>query len=193
MNQAATWVRIWPSWNLVPLATSMSSAAPSRVRQCLPAGAPSGSGEFEEHGQRGLPGAVAFGATVTQADGGEGRFDRVRGSHMLPVFGGEVVEGHEYVAVFLQAVGRFEIFGRVVLQEIVKGFDRFRASLHYATVAALKHTDEVHIRSMSHGLESVDRIGDRLYELVVYPPSYVSDAELISRIKRVASRLGTKS
>ena len=32
-------------------------------------GAPSGSGEFEEHGQCGLPGAVAFGATMTQADG----------------------------------------------------------------------------------------------------------------------------
>ena len=44
-------------------------------------GAPSGSDEFEEHGQRGLPGAVACGAAVTQADGGEGRFDRVRGSH----------------------------------------------------------------------------------------------------------------
>ena len=58
-----------------------------------------GLGEFEEHGQRGLPGAVAFGATVTQADGREGGFNRVRGSHMLPVFGGEVVEGQEHVAV----------------------------------------------------------------------------------------------
>ena len=37
VNQAATWVRIWPSWNLVSLATSMSSSAPSRVRQCLAA------------------------------------------------------------------------------------------------------------------------------------------------------------
>ena len=128
VNQAATWVRIWPSWNLVSLATSMSSSAPSRVRQCLAAGAPSGSGEFEEHGQRGLSRAVAFGATVTQADRGEGRFNRVRGSHMLPVFGGEVVVGQEHVAVFLQAVGRFGRLGRVVLQEMIKGFDRFRPS-----------------------------------------------------------------
>ena len=75
-------------------------------------GAPSGSGELEEHGQRGRSGAVAFGAAMTQADGGEGRFDRVRGSHMLPVFGREVVEGQEHVAAFLQAVGRFGTLSR---------------------------------------------------------------------------------
>ena len=116
VNQAATWVRIWPSWNLVSLATTMSSSAPSRVRQCLAAGAPSGSGEFEEHGQRGLPGAVAFGATVTQADGGEGRFDRVRGSHRLTGFVGAVGSGREHVAVLLRSFGRLWRFCGVVLQ-----------------------------------------------------------------------------
>ncbi len=33
VNQAATLVRIWPSWKVMSLATSMSKAAPSRVRQ----------------------------------------------------------------------------------------------------------------------------------------------------------------
>lgn len=33
VNQAATWVRIWPSWNLVCLATSTSHWAPSSTRQ----------------------------------------------------------------------------------------------------------------------------------------------------------------
>ena len=110
--------------------------------------APSGSGEFEEYGQRGLPGAVAFGVTMTQADGRESRFNRVRGSHMLPMFGGEVVEGQEHFAVLLQAVGRFGIFGRVVLQEVVKGFDRFRASRSHPDLVQLgellsKVVDEV--------------------------------------------------
>ena len=39
-----------------------------------------GLGELEEHRQRGLACAVAFGTAVTQADGREGGFDRVRGS-----------------------------------------------------------------------------------------------------------------
>ena len=67
----------------------MSRSAPST----FDGEAPSGSGEFDEHDQLGLPDAVAFGETVTQADGGEGRFERIRGSYVLPVFGGEVVEG----------------------------------------------------------------------------------------------------
>lgn len=83
-----------------------------------------GLGELEEHDQRGLPRVVALRAAVTQANGRERRFDWVRGSQVSPVFGGEVVEGQEFVAVLLQTNGRLGIFRRVVLQEVVEGFDR---------------------------------------------------------------------
>ena len=54
------------------------------------------------------------------ADRRERALDRVRCSQVLPVFGGEVVEGEQRVAVFGQAIGRLFEFQRVALDEGVE-------------------------------------------------------------------------
>lgn len=62
-----------------------------------------GLAELDEHRQRGHLGAVALGAAVREADGRECGFNRVRGSQVLLVFGGEFVKRVQLIAVFLEA------------------------------------------------------------------------------------------
>ena len=60
-------------------------------------------------------------ATMTQADCGEGGFDRVGCSQVRPVLGREVVERQQHITVFRQALTRRWIFRFVFFQEVVEG------------------------------------------------------------------------
>jgi hypothetical protein len=55
------------------------------------------------------------------AHGGEGAFDRVRRSDVLPVFGGEVVEGEQLGAILDQLGHRLVVFHAVGLDEEIEG------------------------------------------------------------------------
>ena len=65
--------------------------------------------------------ATAFGFSLPQSYRGEGRFDWVGGSEMLPVLGWEVVECQEYVTIFLEALAGSVVLRAVLFQEVVEG------------------------------------------------------------------------
>src|SRR5215212_11694751 len=76
------------------------------LRAVQPAPVPLGRlGELEHHGQGGLTRQAALGLVGPQPDGSEGAFDRVAGPDVLPVLGGEVVEGEQALTVLAQADG----------------------------------------------------------------------------------------
>jgi hypothetical protein len=54
-----------------------------------------GVGQLEDHGERGLVREAAFRSDGPMPHGREGAFDRVGRSQVLPVLGGEVVEGEQ--------------------------------------------------------------------------------------------------
>ena len=58
---------------------------------------------------------------MPQANRGERRLDRVGGSQVLPVFGREVIERQQLVAILCQAFGRLGVFRLIVFQEGVEG------------------------------------------------------------------------
>ncbi len=76
----------------------------------------------------GISRAAAFGAAVSQANGGERRFDRVGRSQVRPVPGREVVEREQHVAVLSQTLARRRALGVVLHQEVVEGVVRGLAS-----------------------------------------------------------------
>jgi hypothetical protein len=65
-----------------------------------------GLGEFEDHGERGLVGETSLGAHRAVADRRERAFDDVGRSQMLPMLGGEVVEGEQRLTILDQALLR---------------------------------------------------------------------------------------
>ena len=73
------------------------------------------------HRQRRLAAEAAFGLGGSVPDGGEGAFDRVRRSDVLPVLGREVVEGEQISAVLGQAFDGTVIFHAVSLDEEIEG------------------------------------------------------------------------
>ena len=60
-----------------------------------------GLSELEHHGQAGSSSAASLGPAVAQPNGGERRFDGVGRPQVLPVFGREVIEGQQHVAILL--------------------------------------------------------------------------------------------
>ena len=79
-------------------------------------------GKFENHRQSSSTGTAAFGSLRAVADGRESRFDRVGGSDVDPVLGGEVVEGEQHIFVIAQTgAGSWELWF-VQLEEVITGF-----------------------------------------------------------------------
>src|SRR5215471_11792861 len=76
--------------------------------------------ELEDHGERGLVRKAALRANGAMAHRRERALDRVRRPQMLPVLGGEIVEGEQRVAIFLQTGGGLRVFRRVALDEGVE-------------------------------------------------------------------------
>ena len=66
--------------------------------------------ELEHHGERRLVRQAALRADRAVPHGGEGALDRVRGPQVFPVFGREVVEGEQGMAILRQAArGLFSV------------------------------------------------------------------------------------
>ena len=83
---------------------------------------------------------------------------------MLPVFGGEVVEGEQRVSVLGQAIGGLVVFGLVLGKETIEGF--------LGIVAPLGHPDFSEIR-LGPGL-------NRLWEFVEDVHRFVNPASLMA-------------
>ena len=66
--------------------------------------------ELEHHGERRLIREAALRADCAVAHGGKGALDRVRGPQVFPVFGGEVVECEQGLAILCQALGGLIVF-----------------------------------------------------------------------------------
>ena len=62
-----------------------------------------GFGEFEDHGERGFVGETSLGSHRAVADRCERAFDDVGRAQMLPVLGGEVVEGEQRLTILDQS------------------------------------------------------------------------------------------
>ena len=75
-------------------------------------------GELEDHGERRLVRETSLRAHGSMAHGREGAFDGVRGSQVLPMLGGEVVERQQRLAVpggsafFAPSVRRYDANAR---------------------------------------------------------------------------------
>ena len=80
-------------------------------------------GQLEGHGQGGDARATALGLSGAVAHGTEGRFERVGGANVPPVFGGESVEGKLHLLVFGQALTGGRILGLIAVDELVVGFE----------------------------------------------------------------------
>lgn len=76
--------------------------------------------EFKHHRQGSDPAAAPFGATMPQANGGEGGLDRIGRPQVPPVLGREVVKRLQHVSVFRQTLRGLGILGLVGLHEGVK-------------------------------------------------------------------------
>src|SRR6056297_251576 len=57
---------------------------------------------------------------MTEANRGEGRFNRVARSEMAPVLGREVVERQQHFSVLLQALTSLRVLGFVLLHEFIE-------------------------------------------------------------------------
>src|SRR3954471_6704072 len=68
-----------------------------------------GLGQLEDHGERGLVRQAALRAHRAMADRHERALHWVRGPSVLPVLGGEVVEGEQRVAVLHEARDRLVV------------------------------------------------------------------------------------
>lgn len=58
--------------------------------------------QLVDHGQAGHSAAAALGFLGSQTHGGERTLDRIGRTHVLPVFGGEIAEGQEHVAILVR-------------------------------------------------------------------------------------------
>ena len=77
-----------------------------------------GFGELEDHRQRGLVRETSLRAHGAVTHGRERALDDVRRAQMLPVFGGEVVEGEQRLAILDQALGRLVVFDACVYRKL---------------------------------------------------------------------------
>ena len=66
--------------------------------------------ELEDHGKRGFVREAALRANGAVAHRRERALDRVRCPQMHPVLGGEITEGEQRVAIFLQTGGGLLVF-----------------------------------------------------------------------------------
>ena len=57
--------------------------------------------QFERHGKASFAAEASFGFAGSVSDRGKGAFDWIGGADVLPVFGREVIESQEDVAVFV--------------------------------------------------------------------------------------------
>lgn len=80
-----------------------------------------GFDELEDHDPGRVPGQRPLCAHRPVPHGGEDAFDRVRGSEMIPVLGGEVEERQERVPVLGQAFGGGAVFDAVLFDEDIDG------------------------------------------------------------------------
>lgn len=83
-------------------------------------------GGVGQHREAGSPGAASFRAAMTEPDRCERRLDR---SQVHPVFSGEVVKREHRVAILPEALARFGVLRRVLIQEVVIRFVGLLASL----------------------------------------------------------------
>ena len=75
--------------------------------------------------QHAVPRQAPFRPPGAVADGPEGRFYGVAGPNALPVLRREVIEGHHFVAVFLQADGGLRVFWLIHFHEQIEGLFSF--------------------------------------------------------------------
>ena len=80
-----------------------------------------GGDQLENHHLGGLLRQRSLGAEGPVPHGGEHAFDGIRGPDVIPVLGGEIVEGEQRVAVLGQALHRLGVLGRVLLHKYVQG------------------------------------------------------------------------
>ena len=78
--------------------------------------------EFEDHHEGRFTAEAAFGPGGSKAHRGEGAFDRIGGSQVLPVLGREVVEGEQLHPVLGQAGDGLVVLGTEDFHEEVEGF-----------------------------------------------------------------------
>lgn len=57
----------------------------------------------------------------------EGRFDRVRGAQMLPVFSREIVKRQQFVAILRQLFGHLRVLCRISVDEVIECNQRISA------------------------------------------------------------------
>ena len=76
--------------------------------------------ELEDHGKRGLVREASLRSGRSMADGGERALDRVGRAQVLPVLGGEVVEGEQHVAILGQALDRLVVLRAVDFRESIE-------------------------------------------------------------------------
>ena len=68
-----------------------------------------GLDQLEHHRERRLIREASFRAGCAVPHGGKGAFERVRGPQVFPVFGGEIVEGEQGLAILCQTLGGLRI------------------------------------------------------------------------------------
>src|SRR5438067_13307059 len=76
--------------------------------------------QLEHHRERRLVREAALRADRAVPHGGKGALDRVRGPEVFPVFGGEIVEREQGLAILRQALGGLVVFQLVGCDEGVK-------------------------------------------------------------------------
>ncbi len=78
-------------------------------------------GQLVDHGQGRLPGQAALGPVGAEPDGGERAFNGVRGSNVLPVLGGEVIERQQRLTILGQTGHGLVVLGAILDEEAVEG------------------------------------------------------------------------
>jgi hypothetical protein len=96
-----------------------------------------GHDELEDHQRGGCLRKGTFGADRAMPDGGEHTRDRIRGLHVVPVLGGEVIEGQQGVAVLGQALDGTGVLGPMLLLDDGEGGFRRLAVRRHPTLLPL--------------------------------------------------------
>ena len=103
---------------------------------------------------------------MSQADGGEGGFDRVRRSQVSPVFRGKIVERQQHCTILTQALARLRVLRVVLFEEVLREQGDIRAPLAKRWHENRKHVEAiVEVGTKGPGadglLERVVRGGDQ--------------------------------
>ena len=96
-------------------------------------------GELEHHRQRRRPTSAAFRLSMPMTHGRKGRFDDVRAANVLPVLGGEVVEGEKHVLVLHQKFHRLRELRAVPINEFIA------SPIGWGVFFSLSDSDSSHI------------------------------------------------